>query len=169
MCERYVWSTHLCDHWQTHGNSRSKYGRVPGIHFAVRGIKTGVRGVQNEIDRLYGLLGGGADLHPALSEVCVEAEGRVCLSHLQRGGTQPSAELLWTHLLLPLPARTAVRTGATHLYRLTLKLDFNWISVSFAFQGELIAIQPSLPSWQDSHHTSRGQTCGSGFTWTIKI
>lgn len=62
-----------------------------------------MRGVRDE------LLGVGADLRPALAEVRVAAEGGVCLSRLRGSGAQPPAELVRTHLLLPLPARAAVR------------------------------------------------------------
>lgn len=78
-----------CLFLQPHGNSRPKDGKSQGVQSP-------------------GLLGVRADLSPALPEVCVDAEGGVCLSHLQRGRTEPSAELLWTHLLLPLPPGTAV-------------------------------------------------------------
>ena len=103
---------------QTHGNSRDKSGKIPrvqftvrGVHQKIRGVEAWIRGVQDEIVRPRGLLGSWADLHPALLKVCDEAKGGVCVSYLQRSCAQSSAELLWTHLLLPLPPRTAVRAN----------------------------------------------------------
>lgn len=104
---------------QAHGNSKYKSGRIPGgvkhslweLLVEVRRVEAVVRGIQKEVVGPHSLLGFRADFHQAQVKVCVEAEGGICLSNLQRGGAQSPAKLLWSHLLLPLSPRTIVRAS----------------------------------------------------------